>query len=189
MDRKVLIGLIVGAVALVGGGVFIALSGGGSSGPLASSGETTDGSETKLVAVKACDLLTLDEAKRLLGSNTTEASNTTAVTGEDVSVDTCSYTNNGTTAENIRIVTVMARSALTDLGMDSNNGAFEKDGTANPPNAIAINGFGEKAFWDPITYQLAILDGNTWFSIVYGGTNPTKNTLDDAKKVAELIVD
>lgn len=185
MDKKVLIGLIAGAAVLIGGIAYFVVN---SNNPSSTSNGTSgaDNTAIKLVPVKACDLLTLDEAKQLLGNDASEGSNTSAVTSGDVSVDTCSYTNNGTTAANIRIVTVMARSALTEVGLDSNIGAFEKDGTANPAGATAISGYGDKAFWDPTTYQLAILKGNTWLSIVYGGTNPTKNTLDDAKKVADL---
>lgn len=187
MDKKVLIGLIAGAVVLIGGITFAVLSSNGSSSSITDDNKSTNNSATKLVAIKACDLLTLDEAKQLLGNNATEGSNTSAVTGEDVNVDTCSYTNNGTTATDIRIVSVMARSALTEVGLDSNLGAFEKDGTANPANAVVVSNIGDKAFWDPTTYQLAILKGNTWLSIVYGGTNPTKNTIDDAKKAAALV--
>lgn len=184
MDKKVLAGLIAGAIVLIGGIAYLILGG---NNPSSTSNSASSSDDTvKLVPVRACDLLTLDEAKQLLGDDTSESSNTSAVTSGDVSVDTCSYTNNGTTADNIRIVTVMARAALTDVGLDSNIGAFEKDGTANPAGATAVNGYGDKAFWDPTTYQLAILKDNTWLSIVYGGTNPTKNTLGDAKKVADL---
>lgn len=188
MDKKVLIGIIVGAVVLVGGITFVLLNRNSSSSTATDDNTSTNDPTTKLAAIKACDLLTLGEAKQLMGDKTIEGSNASAVGGEDVNVDTCSYTNYGSETEPIRIVTVMARSALTEVGLDSNVAAFEKDGSANPAGAVTVSGLGDKALWDPKTYQLAILKGNTWFSIVYGGTNPTKNTLDDAKKAAALVV-
>lgn len=188
MDKKILIGLIAVGVILVGGITFAVVNRGGSSSETTANGTLSDTTVVEFKPVKACDVFTLDEAKQLLGKDTTTASNTSQITSGDISVDSCSYTNNATKAADIRIVTVMARSALTSAGQDSNTGAFEKNGTANPSGATPVSGFGEKAFWDPAVHQLTILKGNTWFSIVYGGTNPANNTLSDAKKVAELTV-
>ena len=186
-NKKVLIGLIVAGVVLIGGIVFIVLRGSGASSD-ENTIQTADGKTIELKPVKACGVFNLDEAKELLGKDTSEANNANEVTTGDISVDTCSYTNNATNAADIRIITVMARSALTSVGQDSNIGAFDKNGTANPNGAVAVNGLSDKAYWDPASHQLTILNGNTWFSIVYGGTNPANNTLEDAKKVAELTL-
>lgn len=186
INKKVLFGLIAAGVILVGGILFIVLRGSSSSDT--NTVQTSEGKTVELKPVKACSVFSLDEAKELLGKNTTEANNANEVTTGDISVDTCSYTNNATKAADIRIVTVMARSALTSVGQDSNVGAFDKNGTANPNGAVAVSGLGDKAYWDPTAHQLTILNGNTWFSIVYGGTNPANNTLEDAKKVAELTL-
>lgn len=185
MNKKIIIGSLAGAVVLLGG-IIITLTSNQSS-PFNSSAASND-SAVKLVAINACDLFTLDEAKQILGSDTTESGNVGPSGNEDISVDTCSYTNNKTTADSIRIATVMVRSALTAKGMDDNEGAFEDGGTARPANAEEVKDLGSKAYWDPSTYQLAILKDNSWISIVYGGTNPTKNTLSDAKKVAEKVI-
>lgn len=188
INKNVLFGMIAAAVLLVGGIVFVVVSGGGSSPGINGSSETSDNKTVDFTAVKACSALTLDEAKQLLGNDATEINNTGEVTSGDISVDNCSYTNNATKAADIRIVTVTARSALTDSGQDSNIGAFEKNGTANPRGASAVSGLGKKAYWDPAARQLTILKGTTWYSIVYGSTNPANNTLDDAKKAAELLL-
>lgn len=153
----------------------------------ASSGSSSASSDKKLIALKACELLTLAEAKQLMGESATEGSNTSPTSSKDINVDTCSYINNATSVPAIRTVTIMARSALTNDGIDSNKQAFEASGAANQSGAVAVEGYGDKAFWDPTTHQLAILNGSTWIGIVYGGTNPANNTLDDAKKVADLI--
>jgi hypothetical protein len=187
INKNVLIGIVAGVLIIVGGVVFTVL-GSRNASPVEDTSTTTAAADVKLVPVRACELLTLDEAKSLLGSNASESGNTNAVTSGDISVDTCSYINNARAASDIRIVTILARSALTDVGLESNLGAFDSGGTAHPTDAKAISGYGDKAYWDPRTKQLAILQGNTWLSIVYGGTNPAKNTLDDAKRVAELVV-
>ena len=175
------------AVVIVAAGIgtFIALNSNKSSDSVSSGSQAS--SKTQFTALKACELLTLTEAKQLMGESTTEGSNTDPTASDDINVDTCSYINNATTVSTIRTVTVMARSALTNDGLDSNKEAFETGGAANPSGAKAVDGYGDKAFWDPTTHQLAILKDNTWIGIVYGGTNPINNTLDDAKKVADLI--
>lgn len=187
INKNVLIGIIAGIVVIVGTIAFTVL-GSRNTSPVENAPTTTATADVRLVPVRACELLTLDEAKSLLGSNASESGNTNAITSGDISVDTCSYINNARAASDIRIVSLMARSALTDVGLESNLSAFDSNGTANPANAKTITGYGDKAYWDPTTKQLAILQGNTWLSIVYGGTDPAKNTLDDAKRVAELVV-
>jgi hypothetical protein len=100
----------------------------------------------------------------------------------------CNYTNNATPVSAIRVATVMTRSALSEEGQLTNESSFEPGGAANPAGAQPVEGYGDKAFWDPAIKQFSILDGTVWISIVYGGTNPSANTLEDAKKVADLVL-
>lgn len=139
-------------------------------------------------AVEACDVLTLDEAKLLLGEAATVGTNTDPLTSPAISIDNCSYTNNAATVGDIRIITLTTRSALNEEGRKSNIDVFSPDYVEYPANAEVVEGLGDKAFWDPNSRQLAILDGDLWLGIVYGGTNPANNTLEDAKKVAELVL-
>lgn len=183
MNKNTLVGAIAGVVVIVGVVAFFMLNGS----PKTTSEPSSQSSGSKLSAVKACDLLTLVEAKQLLGDSTTAGSNTAPANGDDIHVDTCSYTNNATSVPAIRVVTVMVRSALTGDGLTSNKQAFETGGAASPSGATAVEGYGEKAFWDPATHQLAVLKGNTWIGIVYGSANPSATTLDEAKKVADLV--
>lgn len=187
MRKKLFAGTTIGiiiAVALMG---YIVLMNKKPSDTPAS--PTTTNSGAKTVASRACDLFTQDEAKQILGDTTTASSQTDPVNGKGISIDTCSYSNNASTVAAIRIATIMVRSTTTDEGIESNKEAFEIGGTAHPEGATAVAGYGEKAFWDPATNQLAILKGNTWIAILYGGTNPKNNTLDDAKKIADLVVE
>ena len=186
MNKKLITGLTIAILVIAAViGTYLLLN--NKSSENTSSGSSSASSDKKLVALKACELLTLTEAKQLMGESATEGSNTSPTSSNDINVDTCSYINNATSVPAIRTVTVMARSALTSDGLDSNKEAFEAGGAANQSGAVAVEGYGDKAFWDPTTHQLAILSGNTWIGIVYGGTNPANNTLDDAKKVADLI--
>lgn len=187
MNKKLLIGIVAGLL-IVAVGTVLFLNSNKSAAPSASSANDKS-SSTKLVAVKACDLLTLAEAKQILGSSATTGNNTKPTGTDSISVDTCSYTNNATNVSDIRIVTVMVRSALDNDGLDSNKEAFEPGGAANPSSAVAVSGYGDKAFWDPATYQMAVLNDNQWIGLVYAGTNPmTTSTLDGTKKVADLTL-
>lgn len=185
MNKKILIGLIV--LVIVAAAVVAVFIMNSNKKPEGSTSDTTAGSDGKLSAVKACDLLTLAEAKQLLGDAATAGDNTVPASSKDISVDNCSYTNNATSVPAIRTVTIMVRSALTQSGLQSNQAAFEQGGAANPNGAIAVEAYGEKAAWDPMTHQLAVLKDNSWVGIIYGGTNPANNTLDDAKKVADFV--
>lgn len=187
MNKNVIIGIVVAIIVVVGGAAFFMMNTNKSSDSTNSSESTQDATK-KYSVVKACDILTLAEAKQLMGEAATAGSNTAPASTDDINVDNCSYTNNATNVPAIRTATIMVRSALTEDGMSSNKEAFEAGGAAYPSDAEAVAGYGDKAFWDPATHQLAILNGNAWIGIVYGGTNPTANSLEDAKKVADLVV-
>lgn len=180
MNKNVIIGAVVAVGIIVGGVIFYATYGGKSS-----STGSSNTSSGKYNVVKACSLFTLDEAKQLIGESASIGDTSEPPSSDDISVDNCSYTNNATTMPTIRVATVMVRSALSNDGLTSNKEAFEPGGAAHPSGATAVEGYGEKAFWTP--GQLAILKGNIWIGIVYGGANPANNTLEDAKKLADLV--
>lgn len=180
MNKNTLIGAVV-AVAVIGAAIFFMLNSG------AKDPNTGSQSSNKFEVVKACDLFTLTEAKQLLGDSATVGDTSEPPSSDDISVDNCSYTNNGTTVPTIRVATIMVRSALTNDGLTSNKNAFKPGGAANPRGAIPVEGYGEKAFWDSTTHQLSVQKGNVWIGVVYGGSNPASNTLEDAKKLADLV--
>jgi len=181
----ILVGVIVLVVAGIGAAIFIMNQNKSDGTPQGTGNSSNNSSYT---AVAACDALTLDEAKTILGEAATAGDSSPASTTDSLSVDTCSYTNNATAISDLRIISIMTRSALDKDGMDSNTEAFGAGGSANMSGATAVEGYGDKAFWDPTTYQLAVLDGTVWYGIVYGGTDPTTNTLEDTKLVAELVI-
>jgi hypothetical protein len=187
MNKKLIIGLVVAGIIVITSILIFINTIGDESSNTSNDSTTSTSSTTQLTAVNACNLLTLPEAKALLGEFATEGDETFPSTNDDISIYTCSYINNAKTSPEIRIITVMARSALTHDGLTSNVEAFENGGAARPEGAVAVEGYGKKAFWDPALHQLAVLKDNTWYGIVYGGTNLQNSSLDDAKKVADLL--
>lgn len=135
--------------------------------------------------VKACDLLTLDEAKSILGNEAAQGSKDEPVQGEDVVVSNCVYTNNAVQVENIRIATVMVRTGISDAGKESNIATF-KGGT--PSDTQPVVGIGEAAYYTPQAGQLSILKDGNWISVVLSGTDPTKASLEDAKILAQKVL-
>ena len=183
MNKKLIIGAIVGLLVIGGGLAFL----------FGRSGEDTN-SKTSTVSTKtdgplkqydACSLLTLAEAKEILGTSATEGANTPAVSGGDVKVSNCSYTNGATAVKDIRVITVTARAPLTQSGVESNKVLFDEQ---RPKGGQTIDRYGQDAVWDPATHQLTISRDNNWIAIVYGGTNPANNTLEDAKLVADKVL-
>ena len=185
MNKKIILGLV--GIVVLGALAFVIVNIMKPSAGDTSQSNTTESSQT-LVAVQACDLLTDAEAMQILGAAASGDNESNAATTDDITVDSCGYTNNAGTVAEIRSIGLMVRSATTKDGLESSKEAFAEGGAAHPTSAVAVTGYGEQAYWDPATYQLAILKDNLWIGIVYGGTNPTDNTLEDAKSVADLVL-
>lgn len=140
-------------------------------------------------SVAACDLLTLDDAKALLGANAVQTLREGPDSGVNESTSQCSYSNNETDLALMRAIHISARSPLTRDGIDGNTSAFESTNGSTPAAGDeVVEGYGDKALWDTSTHQLAILKDNAWLRISYGGSNQTTNTIEDAKKVADIIL-
>ena len=140
---------------------------------------------------KACDLFVLDDAKKILGdgatSGETAASNNTTES-DDVAVSSCTYSSGATTLaniSNIKTASILARSAKTKTGAESNKMQF---GSAKPEGVEDVSGYGDAAFWNPQVGQLNILKGSNWYILSYGTARPTDRTLDDTKKLADIVV-
>jgi len=144
---------------------------------------------TTYKATNACDLLTLDEAKTLLGDDAILGEHYDPDSGNIVSVSQCSYTNGQSDLSLLRVIHITARSALSKDGQDSNTTAFEStNGSIPAAGDKAVKGYGDKAFWDTTVHEISILKGDLWIRISYGGADQTKNTLDDTKKVAKFVL-
>jgi hypothetical protein len=144
---------------------------------------------TEYRSVVACNLLTLDDAKTLLGANAVQTLRVDPDSNVNESTSQCSYSNNETDLALMRVIHISARSPLTSDGAKGNISAFESTNGSTPAagNEV-VKDYGDKALWDTSTHQLAILKDNIWLRISYGSSNQTTNTIKDAKKVANVIL-
>lgn len=138
--------------------------------------------------VKACDALTLPAAQAVLGSGTKAgaANGKSDSASADVAVSTCSYSGSpGLTAQDTKTVTLLARSAKTAAGAESNESVFGKN---KPVGKQDVSGVGDAAFWDAQLSQLDILVGHNWYIIGnMSGTQSDSGTLDVSRAVYEQI--
>lgn len=186
MKKSIVIISVVAAVVLIAGGVALLMGSKDNSQDNTASVATKDAEKSgSLKQLDACTLFTEADAKAIMGPSATTGDNTPATESDDIKITNCSYTNNATAVKDIKVITVTSRSPLTQTGVDSNKQAFTSQ---RPSGAETVSGYGDDAYWDPATYQLAILKDNNWIAVVYGDTNPTSNTLADAKLVADKVV-
>jgi hypothetical protein len=136
----------------------------------------------------ACTYLTQAIATKLLGEGAEKGTGNAPIAGGDISVSTCIYTSKpGATiadVKNMRSLTLLVRSPLTAVGAASNDEPFDTLKTG----AVSVDGYGEKAFWDPELGQLNVLKGGMWLILSFGKTSLVESSLDDAKKLADEII-
>ena len=185
MNKKIifaLIGTIVIVGAVIAGAILATKQG--------TPENTTESTQTTYKVTKACDLLSLEEAKTFLGANTTLGETNDPAVSPSLSVDTCSYRNGATNLDDLRVITISTRSALDQDGYDGNVTAFDtEDGSTPAAGDQVVTGYGDKARWDTTLHQLTILKGSVVISIVYGGTDQTMNSFEDTKKVADVVLE
>lgn len=170
--------LIVVALLAVGGGAAFLLtrdkkndSGASNSGTSASSGSYK--------IMKACDAFTLEDAKVVLGADAQTGISSPDNSTDDLNVSTCTFTNPANAG-----ATLLARSAKTKTGADSNAKQF----ATLPEGATAVTGYGDKAYYEPTYGQLNILKNSNWYILSNGGIRPTDKTIELAKKMADQII-
>jgi hypothetical protein len=186
MKRNALVtgGLLVLALLVVG---IAALAGGDSKDDNNAKGTGRDTSKMFKV-VEACTAFTLADATAILGDGT--KAGTTNGSGDtessDVAVSTCSYSGaSGLTVQDTKTITLLARSAKTKAGAESNKAVFGKD---KPAGKQDVDGLADAAFWDEPMSQLHILAANNWYIIGnMSGTNADSGSLEVSRAVFERI--
>lgn len=175
---------IVAVIVLAGGGIAVFL--------MRKDKTNTDlvsVGDTNYVTVKACDVLTDDIAKQVIGSSAVKGSLGAEPTSDGVTTfDTCIY-NAGPDASTPHTISVAVRSAKNRASARSNRAMFAPGG--KPTDAEDIKRLGNAAYWDPGMSQLNILKGNNWYIVTnYTGTAPANGTAtrDMAEQLAKLIV-
>lgn len=135
----------------------------------------------------ACDLLSIDEARELLGGNALKSSEKKPVQNENTATSTCGYANGDANTESMVVAAVMVRSGLNDKGVQQNKTEF----AAGKPdkNVKDVKGLGDSAYFNEKLGQLNILDGRRWIILSDGvGSAPQANTLEDAVKLAKKVL-
>jgi len=139
-----------------------------------SADKQTAAAATKPVTV-ACTLLTLDVARKLLGSGTQASTpgDTSTYQATDTNVTACAYANGD---NNVQLV---VRTPTSSLGTSENDTVF---GSGRPSGATTVQGYGQSAYWDSSAHTLNILGSNNWYVI----TRSTGTEADTEAVAAQL---
>ena len=181
--------IAIAAVVVIAGGaaayLLIAKPGANNS----SSKKTDTVSVAPLSTVKACDVLTEDIAKDVLGAEVTQPDGSIGdISTSDIAVTNCNFTTKITSTDTSSLpkasgVSVLARVAKTQAGANDNKTQFKE----RPDGVEDVSGFGDAAFYNPSFRQLNILKGNNWYIVTYYIDSVTNASLDTDKKLAEKI--
>jgi hypothetical protein len=155
----------------------------------ASKSTTTADHSTAFPQRKACTIFTLADAKQVLGDSAKggEAANSTS--SDDLDVSTCNYTQDS--GSNVPVSTnksasLLVRAPKSGAGTTSNQAQF---GYLKPADSQQVAGYGDNAYWDHQYGQLNILKNNTWYILSNGPITPADRTLDQAKQLADILID
>jgi len=184
---------IIGGIIVIGGiAVIFIFIGKGADVTNTETGKTVKvkTSGDKLASVNACDILTADIAKGILG-DTAERGNiqTTQATTKDVTVSDCVYTakidpSGKISISNKKGVNVLVRAAISSDGAKTNKDQFD---SLRPTGTQDVSGFGDSAYYSPEFGQLNILKSNNWYIVTnYSGT--INGTLEADKNLASKLV-
>lgn len=192
MNKKLIIILVV---VLIGGAGWFVLKPENKETSSSTSSNTSISSPTSGLKT-ACDIYTLDIAKKYLGETAKKgdtASSDSKTEGNDTIVSSCLYEND---AEISKIINIQLIAAKNDAGKSWNKNSFEnspketaKLAEEDPPVLENMDGVGEKAYWNPQTGQLCVLvsDGQYWLT-VQGSTKSTAEEKAQFKLMAQALV-
>lgn len=181
--------IIIAVLVIVGGaGVYLGFIKDNNDSTSNSSASNTEPAKTDTFTggKRACDVVTLEDAKRVLGEAAEAGgSNADAPTdGQDVVVSNCTYSDGAATVAQGKSVSILARSPKSSSGAEDNKSQF---GAQKPAEAEDVTGYGEAAYWNPAFGQLNILKDGTWYIISNGPIRVDERTLDQAKQLADLV--
>lgn len=135
----------------------------------------------------ACDLLTLAEAKTMLGDQAINGVKQTPVQSGSLTISRCSYSNATLDSADATVAAIVVRSGINDAGIKVNKAQFE----AGKPSAgiQEVTGIGDSAYFNTGLGQLNILKDSTWIIVSYGSSaSPQANSLEDTEKLAKLVL-
>lgn len=141
--------------------------------------------------VKACDMMSAEDAKTVLGPEIEPAdgSDAASASSDDIAVSRCVFAQKigaAVTPANQKQASLLVRTPRSDTGKQANRDVFT--GSAKPANVEQVNGFGESAFWNPEFGQLNVLKNDAWYIVEAGPSVPTERKSDDAKALARALL-
>lgn len=141
---------------------------------------------TAAVDRSACDIFSLEDAKKILGPNVKNEVSDTIMpkNSEHIVISTCSYSSEPNAGSSSRTASLLVRKALNAEGSANDKAQF---GPNKPSTAQDIFGYGEAAYWNSDFRELNILKGDVWYIITAGSTVATERKLEDALNIANLI--
>ena len=189
--NKLIIWIVGGAIVIGGIGVIIYFTNNGANVKNTADKSTTEvkTGDKALASVNACDILTEEIAKNIIG-DTAERGNieTTQAATKDVTVSDCVYTakidpNGKIGISNKNGVNVLVRAAISSDGAKTNKDQF---GDMRPTGVQNVSGLGDSAYYAPEYGQLNVLKGNNWY-IVTSYSGAIKGTLETDKQLAAVL--
>lgn len=149
-------------------------------------------SQEIMVTKNACDILTEETVKTILGESTSkaDASNNADASSDDIALSQCVYSESldqgNISPQTQQSASLLVRSPKTEAGRQANTAVFVSG--AMPQGADEVDGYGEKAFWNTDFGQLNILKEGNWYILEFGVSVPTNRNLEDTKKFADVVI-
>jgi len=132
----------------------------------------------------ACELLTLDEAKSLLGTTASKTGEKSPVLSGHLVKSECGYTVTNPDTQNIVVAAIVVRSGIDDKGVAQNIAEFTNGVPAT--NVEVVKDLGDRAYFNYSLGQLNVLKERDWIIFSYGiGSDPQGNTIEDAVALAQ----
>ena len=138
--------------------------------------------------IKACNIFSLADAKQVLGDSAKGGASGASSSSSDLEVSACSYSQSSGASAPVsatKSASLLVRAPKTGAGTTSNQKQF---GQLKPTGSEPVPGYGDNAYWDPQLGQLDILKNNAWYILSNGPITPAERTLDQAKTLADLLI-
>lgn len=136
---------------------------------------------------KACDLLTMNEAKELMGDSTLNSNSRDPVQSGDITTSNCGYTDGNPQTDDMIVAAIIVRSGINDKGVEQNKTEF----SAGKPteNVDAVKDLGDDAYFNKQNGQLNVRDGRNWIIFSYGpGSASTANAIEHTVELARKVI-
>lgn len=135
----------------------------------------------------ACELLTLAEAKELLGDKTLQSGAKNPSVSGHLATSNCGYTDGNPDTANLMVAAITVRAGIDDKGVQQNKTEFSE---GRPTDGVDdVKDLGDAAYFNQRNGQLNVLDGRNWIVLSYGaGATPEANVLDQALLLADKVV-